>query len=159
MKSFCWLGFHRWDGCKCVRCGRTKSKAALLWEHSYGDWIYIDSDSCKQVRVCIKCGHQTSERIYHEWGEWEPANLHSCKHSCNRCKTVEEEKHNYICNVCGGGGRVETGTEWVNSVFYDDTDCYTTRELVAVFSECSECNNGVLKKCSRCHEANPYNMK
>ena len=43
MKLLCWLGFHNWNGCKCIVCGHTRNQ-----KH---EWLFIDVT----FRKCLNC--------------------------------------------------------------------------------------------------------
>ncbi len=63
MSILCMFGKHRWDGCKCIKCGKTRDK-----DHSW-DGCYCTKcgatdhtwDGCK----CIKCGAVRDQG--HDW--------------------------------------------------------------------------------------------
>ena len=38
--------------------------------HEFGGWEYVEQETCKQVRVCVRNGH-TEHRIAHSFGEWQ----------------------------------------------------------------------------------------
>lgn len=66
---------HRWDGCKCKRCGRTREK-----KH---DW-----NGC----VCRRCGRKRDKD--HDWD--------GCV--CRRCGKKQDKEHDWdgcICRRCG----------------------------------------------------------
>lgn len=68
---------HKWNGCKCVRCGAIRNE-----QH---DW-----DMCKGV--CKQCGKTRPEQ--HDWK--------GCK--CVRCGKKRDEQHywdSYLCSYCG----------------------------------------------------------
>ena len=68
---------HKWDGCKCAKCGKTRDE-----QH---DW-----DLCKGI--CKHCGKTQPKQ--HEW--------QGCK--CSKCgKTRDEEHvwHDCVCTRCG----------------------------------------------------------
>jgi hypothetical protein len=76
VKMACLFG-HKWDGCKCDKCGKTRDE-----QH---DW-----DLCKGK--CKRCGKPCKEQ--HEWS--------GCK--CTRCGKVRDEQHDWIgckCEKCG----------------------------------------------------------
>lgn len=76
MALFCKLFDHKWNGCKCSRCGAVRD-----WEHR---WI-----GC----VCKTCGKKRD--MEHEW-------RNSC--TCRACGKVRDEWHRYKngrCEVCG----------------------------------------------------------
>lgn len=75
---------HKWDGCKCERCGTVRDK-----EH---DW-----DLCQGV--CKRCG--ATQQAQHDW--------EGC--TCKRCGQVRNSGHDYvdgICKRCGMDQEAET---------------------------------------------------
>jgi hypothetical protein len=75
--------FHKWDGCKCLKCGKRKHN----WESG----------------VCVVCG----EECKHNWCDWGEE---LCK--CNNCGKIEKHAPSdmvklgdnwfgYVCNKCG----------------------------------------------------------
>ncbi len=83
---------HKWDGCKCSKCGKTRDE-----QH---DW-----DLCKGV--CKRCGAKQAEQ--HDWD--------GCK--CKRCGKTRDEQHEWEsingkcvekCSRCGNERDIEH--EW-----------------------------------------------
>ena len=76
MSLKCLFG-HKWNGCKCSRCGKTRDELH--------DW-----DLCKGKCKC--CGKTQAEQ--HDWD--------GCK--CKRCGKTRDEEHNWHnckCTECG----------------------------------------------------------
>ena len=71
----CKLFGHKWNGCQCTKCGKTRDE-----QH---EW-----DGC----VCTRCGKNRYEQ--HKWD--------GCK--CSRCGIVRNEQHKWVickCSRCG----------------------------------------------------------
>ncbi len=110
---------HKWNGCKCTRCGKRRDKLHD-WNGckcSRCGWIrdeQHDWDLCKGV--CKRCGKKQEQQ--HDWDgckctrcgkvREEQHDWDGCK--CKRCGKVREEGHNYIvtlgkceerCTICG----------------------------------------------------------
>ena len=70
---------HKWDGCKCTKCGKTRDEGH--------DW-----DLCKGV--CKRCG--ATQPAKHDWD--------LCKGVCKRCGAEQPEQHDWDglkCKRCG----------------------------------------------------------
>lgn len=67
---------HKWNGCKCVRCGETRDE-----QHDY--------HLC--MGRCIRCGKTQVEQ--HDWN--------GCK--CKRCGKVRDEQHSWVSAGFGDG--------------------------------------------------------
>lgn len=70
---------HKWDGCKCAKCGKTRNEGH--------DW-----DLCKGL--CKRCGATQSKQ--HDWD--------LCKGLCKRCGATQFEQHDWDgckCTRCG----------------------------------------------------------
>jgi len=82
----CKLLGHRWDGCRCVRCGQTNDKGHR--------WVETDG---KCERACSVCGRT----------ETVPCTWFHCR--CERCGALRDEHHLWlkktaceqVCRVCG----------------------------------------------------------
>ena len=96
---------HKWNGCKCVRCGAVRDE-----QH---DW-----DLCKGK--CKRCGKTQAER--HDWNGCkcescgavrdEQHKWNSCK--CESCGKVRDEQHVwniYECSVCGKKSGIDQITD------------------------------------------------
>ena len=92
----CFFG-HKWDGCKCKKCGKTRDE-----QH--------DFDLCKGK--CKRCGKTQVEQ--HDWqgckctecGKTrdEQHDFNLCKGKCKRCGKTQAEQHNWEgckCKKCG----------------------------------------------------------
>lgn len=74
MNFFCKQGIHKWEHCKCVRCGLT-----------------VDEDHLWDGCVCTICGKTRDEQ--HEWN--------GC--ICKKCGKKRDYKHQWdgcLCTVC-----------------------------------------------------------
>jgi len=68
---------HKWDGCKCSRCGKVRDE-----QH---DW-----NGCQ----CRRCGTIRAEQ--HDWD--------LCKGKCKRCGASQPKQHDWVgcqCRCCG----------------------------------------------------------
>lgn len=67
----------------------------LVFGHSFGEWTYIAPNSCKQVRVCKRCGHKEQREVPHDFGEWTYITSNSCEQVriCKKCEYQEQQKH------------------------------------------------------------------
>ncbi len=77
MNFKCILSFHKWDGCKCSACGKTRDEGH--------DWS-------KDCETCAKC-HKTKTAA-HVWS--------GCK--CSTCGKTRDEGHKWDgckCSTCG----------------------------------------------------------
>jgi hypothetical protein len=77
MALACIFGFHKWEGCKCDVCGKTRDK-----DHN---WRY----ACEN---CVRCG--ATRQNAHNWD--------GCK--CGKCGKVRDEDHSWDgckCRKCG----------------------------------------------------------
>lgn len=100
MKARCLLFGHKWDGCRCQKCG-TIAPAA---QH---DW-----DGC----VCKRCGAQAAEDSLHDW---ELIKQESTKSESDEwygghfvSMTSVTEVNTYRCRRCGRERQdVHTGIE------------------------------------------------
>ena len=66
----------------------------VILGHRFRKFIYIESNSCKRIRKCIRCKEQEVESILnHEYGEWQYIEENSCKRirNCVRCNEQEVE--------------------------------------------------------------------
>lgn len=88
---------HKWDGCKCTKCGKVRDN-----QHDWDGCVckrcgakrdeQHDSDLC--IGICKKCGAKQPEM--HEWN--------GCV--CKRCGKVRDEQHDWdlclgVCRKCG----------------------------------------------------------
>ena len=110
MNIKCLFG-HKWNGCKCERCGATRDEG-----HK---WTSLEG---KCIEKCSVCGKEHS--IEHKWS--------GCK--CEKCGITREEGHNWSivegkciekCSICGVERSVKHKWNW------NDNKC----------SRCGEINN------------------
>ena len=83
MKLSCLFG-HKWEGCKCQRCGKLRDE-----EHK---WNY-----CK----CLKCGKVRDEE--HNF-TYRKKDENTCVATCRKCKKIVEQPHDWNsceCKKCG----------------------------------------------------------
>jgi len=105
MSLICKTGFHKWDGCFCSNCGKTRDE-----HHTYTD----DCGTCskcgmtheelhnwsKDCEKCSKCGKTRTD--HHNW-------LIDCE-KCSKCGKIRPEHHQFvngICKICGQGTFVD----------------------------------------------------
>jgi len=85
----CKIFGHKWNGCKCERCGTTRDEGH--------NWVIVEG---KCIEKCSVCGKERN--IEHKWN--------GCK--CERCGNVRNEydRHNWVivegkcvkvCSICG----------------------------------------------------------
>src|SRR5262249_21259780 len=89
-----------------------------------GEWGYVESLTCAQVRVCERCGAE-SRRTEHSWPEWTYLNPTNCTlaRNCLRCQQEETKvehawgdsayTHRYSCvqeHVCTRCGEMDDQT-------------------------------------------------
>ena len=99
--------FHKWDGCRCTRCGKTRDD-----QHNW-KWIVSSNNQCYQV--CSVCG-KAGEKSNHCW-QSVPG---TCEEKCSRCGTVREAHHfaaisgvcKERCTSCGKIRKIEHVFEW-----------------------------------------------
>jgi len=82
MNGLCLIGYHRWRGCQCLRCGEIRDEGH--------DWD-------KNCEKCATCGKTRSG-----WHAWV-----ACK--CSTCGTTRDEGHDWSkdcerCSWCGQAG-------------------------------------------------------
>ena len=102
MALSCLFG-HKWDGCKCEKCGKTRDE-----QHSYKKIPNTYEEKCEI------CGHQ--RKIYCFYHSWK-----GCK--CENCGKTRNEQHSWQngkCTVCGVGqssiGQVTTSKNGLKNV-------------------------------------------
>jgi uncharacterized protein (TIGR02145 family) len=102
MSFNCKIGFHSWNGCNCIHCGKTRdeqhdfskncekcSKCGKIPDMDQHNW----SDDCEKCSVCGK----TREK-HHSW-------VNDCE-NCSKCGKVQNGQHkmaNGMCQICGKG--------------------------------------------------------
>lgn len=87
MSITCVLGFHKWEGCKCLKCGKTRDE-----DHDWG----------KSCEKCTRCG--ATRQNAHQW--------QGCK--CSACRTTRDEGHDWSkdCEKCSHCGATRTAHKW-----------------------------------------------
>jgi hypothetical protein len=111
---------HKWDGCKCPKCGKTRDELH--------DW-----DLCKGK--CKRCGKMQPEQ--HEW--------QGCK--CSRCGKTRDEQHDWQGCKCSKCGKTrDEGHNWHDCKC---TKCGKENHHW-VDGKCSLCNKEREKSCSVC---------
>ena len=73
MNLLCKMTGHKWDRCKCVRCGETRDEGH--------EWL-----GCK----CLICGRTRDEE--HRW-TYPGGNTKLCVRKCSRCGKTEKRQH------------------------------------------------------------------
>lgn len=147
----CVIGFHKWDGCVCIRCGTSRTEGH--------DWN-------KNCEACSKCGYMRSDA--HKWRGCKCCECganreesHDWSKNCERCATcgfIRHDTHVWsgcICRQCGITRDAEhnwkkncgkcsvCGATRINSHQWDATVCWDG-------SVCKVC--GVWRHaCIRCH--------
>ena len=80
MSMKCLFG-HKWNGCKCVKCGAIRDEG-----HK---WILLDNECVEKCSICGK-----ERNVEHRWN--------CCK--CEKCGATRDEGHlwnGYKCERCG----------------------------------------------------------
>jgi hypothetical protein len=107
MNILCIFGFHKWDGCMCITCSKTRDKAH--------DW----SKDCER---CAKCG--ATRQSAHKWNgcmclecgktchDW----IEDCE-KCSHCGATRIGAHDWTkdcetCATCGKSRRYEYFHNW-----------------------------------------------
>ena len=98
MSFKCKLGFHSWNGCKCIECGKERdqyhdwsedcekcSRCGKIRMGNYHDW-WIDCEKC------AKCGK--SRENHHNWSK-------DCE-KCSKCRVTRKNQHDWSedCEKC-----------------------------------------------------------
>jgi len=109
--------FHKWDRCKCIKCGKIKSKSEL----HYFEVVKVDDVYC--VEKCKVCG-ASGNKYYHNY-ERVP---NKCQNICVRCGSIsdnfppESSIHNYQkipgkcdekCTFCGIIKKEKKHHQWI----------------------------------------------
>ncbi len=119
MNFKCLFG-HKWDGCKCSKCGKTRNEAH--------DW----SSNCE---VCAECG-KTRDGA-HDWSS-------NCE-VCAECGKTRDGAHDWStnCKVCAECGKTRDGAHDWNGC--KCSQCGKTRDKGHIkSSDCEKC-----KKCGK----------
>jgi hypothetical protein len=132
MPISCALGFHAWNGCKCIKCGQTRDESH--------DWK-LDCEKCAECGAtrqkahvwdgckCSGCGKTQDEE--HAWN--------GCK--CIKCEQTRDESHDWRldCEKCA-----ECGATRQKAHVWDGckcTKCLKTRDKEHLWDGC---------KCTKC---------
>lgn len=75
----------------CRRCGEKSTLTPSARRHIYGDFHAHESDPCKLVRNCTRCGFPDT-KDNHDWGEWD--NGYPYKH--RTCKNCPKRDASYV---------------------------------------------------------------
>lgn len=90
----------------CDLCGT--SLRSQNEEHNFGDWKYIEKDSCEQISECTNCKKIKETRIFHEKVTSYQINDSTIIDTCLRCGD-KIKRIKIKCDECGGSGiEVET---------------------------------------------------
>mgnify|MGYP001043619964 CR=1 FL=1 len=124
---------HKWDGCKCSRCGKTRDK---------GHDFQLEKGKCSER--CSICGK--THVLEHQWN--------GCK--CVRCGTTRDEGHDFQpiegkcserCSICGKTHPLEH--QWVGCKC---VRCGTVRNIRHNFQREE---NKCFERCSICGQIRP----
>ncbi len=88
MSILCKFGKHKWQGCKCEKCGALRD-----FDH---DFSYYNPQAVKKYGSsckCRRCG-KVRDQDHNWWG---------CK--CNDCGKIRDEKHDYLNGICKRCGK------------------------------------------------------
>jgi len=125
MSFSCRIGLHKWNGCICETCRRTRATS-----DDQHDWT-------KNCEKCARCGQTRTGR--HNW-------VDDCER-CSRCGTTREAQHRWEkcrCLLCG-----KTGTHsWEGC---QCTVCGQTRDFCHLWPE-TRCQPS---PCRRCGQLSP----
>ena len=158
---------HKWDGCKCVTCGKTHD-----WDHDWihcqvGEYFYKEHDLSKDCEKCSRCGKmakddlrcrrcgKTTTSFYvHYKHNWD-----GCK--CRMCSKTRDEEHNWSkdCEKCSRCGKGRSNSH--NWTGCKCSTCGKTRDESHdwIGCKCSKCSKKRdeehdwsldCEKCSRC---------
>jgi len=93
LNILCLIGLHKWQGCKCTACGKTRDQ-----EHDWGK----NCEKCSRCDVtrtdthkwagckCTTCGKTRDQE--HDWSE-------DCE-KCSRCGAARQDAHNWEGCMC-----------------------------------------------------------
>jgi len=136
MNLKCILGFHRWNGCRCSACTKTRDE-----NHQWSEDCEKCS-ACGKTRSlihkwigckCIVCYKKRDEG--HKWGE-------DCE-KCSTCGKIMSMSHRWSGCKCNECGKIrDQNHQWDGCKCLK---CGTTRDL-----EHNWTYNCVFKRCSRC---------
>lgn len=86
MSILCKIGKHKWQGCKCEKCGAVRDSNHEFWNNSANSWGGRRSCTC---RIC---------------GKVKDADHYWIGCTCRDCGKIRDEQHDYkngICTLCG----------------------------------------------------------
>ena len=139
--------FHKWDGCRCVKCRKTRDI-----EHR---WRWEAGKDGRCHKVCPNCG-KSGEVSDHQWVR-VPG---TCTEKCSNCGTIREA-HRFTsiagvckerCTICGKIHEIEHVFEW-DGCRGTCTKCgYQTHKWNQITIN-NMSRNGC--KCTVCGEINP----
>jgi hypothetical protein len=140
MNLKCKLGFHIWDGCKCIYCFKIRDE-----QHNW-------SSNCEE---CSKCGKTRDNQ--HEW-------TRDCE-KCSKCGKTREEQHKWNGCRCTQCYKIRDEQHNWSSNCEECSKCYKKRNNQHEWSkDCEKCSKcGVTRdnkhhwgknneKCSRCYK-------
>jgi hypothetical protein len=142
----CFLGSHRWNGCKCAGCGKARS-------HGH-DWSQ-GCERCSRCRVARPTGHNwdgckcsTCDRRRNEGHDWSK----DCER-CSRCGDTREGRHDWDKNYeqCSHCGTQTTplASEVAQLIASTFSDVNVTKQEIKVKGE----NGLMVRSIRRCLEA------
>lgn len=127
--------FHKWDGCKCTKCGKTRDKDHN-WDLCKGMCLRCqetrpqthDWNGCK----CKKCG--TTRATGHKWNK--------CKTKCLICGRAGVEQHTWDkcktkCTTCG---KVGEGQHKLRKTTMQEVGRIAWMEATRCLGKCEHCN-------------------
>ncbi len=59
--------------------GVNKNLLCVFFDHKFGEWKYVASDSCERIRVCKRDGYEERRVGPHQFGEWKYVASDSCE--------------------------------------------------------------------------------
>ena len=128
----CIFNGHKWENCKCIRCGKQQDK-----DHKF----ILASNSCKE-----KCEICEKERTAHHWKD--------CK--CDICGMKRDEGHRFVLvhdrcvEKCAGCDKEQVQHHWVVVPGYCVKKCSICGEMTsnheAIEGNCPKCGKEFLYK-------------
>ena len=148
MGFICKIFGHKWNGCKCVKCGTTRDDGH--------NWLIVKG---KCIEKCSICGKERS--VEHKWNGCrcercgtirdEQHDWDLCKGKCKRCSKTQPEQHIWDGCKCSRCGKVR-----------DEGHKYLPTKSKCI-EECSICGKEIAKhtwngcKCTLCGEVRDVN--
>ncbi len=112
---------HKWNGCKCVKCGKVRNK-----KHNW--------DGC----TCSTCGQVRDSN--HSWSviaeSFSGFNIYKEICTCQKCGTVRDSHHAWKCGVCELCGKIDETKGHVDGYYknkdggFVETYCLECRKLI-----------------------------